>query len=135
MRLRTTDAQKNLDDFLNRYGDEGALVLFFTNLLEEIIRGEFLHTVDSDVFSSPGIRVHESEGHLASGITLKEREGELRRACEHKAAEVVHRLKERGKLEKFDANQFDNPRVRNEVNRALKAVFKQVFGEEWGSEA
>lgn len=51
--MPTTNAQDNLDEFIEKYGEEGILILFFTNLLEEIIRGEFLHTKDTKIEEFP----------------------------------------------------------------------------------
>lgn len=135
MRLPSTDAQRHIDEFLARHGEEGALVLYFTNLLEEIARGEYLNTLSSRIASSPGIGEHtDKDGRLGSPELLDQREKELRLACERKAVEIVTKLRAQGDLARFDQDPLQDEAVLREVNSRMKAIFKEVFGAEWGSE-
>lgn len=135
MHLPSTDAQRHVDEFLARYGEEGTLVLYFTNLLVEIARGEYLNTLSPRIASSPGISEHaDKDGRLGSPELLNRREEELRKACERKAVEIVHKIRAQGYLTKFDREPLQDEAVLREVNSKMKAVFKEVFGAEWGSE-
>lgn len=135
MRLPITDAQRHIDEFLARYGEEGALVLYFANFLEEIARGEYLNTLGSQISASPGISEHTDEdGRLGSPELLKQREEELRRACGRRAVEIVEKLRAEGYLAKFDRDPLQDEAVLREVNSKMKAVFQEVFDVEWGSE-
>ena len=131
--MPSTDAQRHIDEFLARYGEEGALVLYFTNLLEEIARGEYLNTLDSRIASSPGISEHaDKDGRLGSPGLLDQREKQLREACELKAVEIVNKLRALGYLTRFDQDLLQDETVLAEVNAKMKAVFKEVFGVDWG---
>jgi len=135
MHLSMSDAQKNLDEFLVRYGREGVLILLFRSLLEEMIKGEFLHTRNNTLQDSPGIRVFQNKkGHLASSDILKKRETEIKRACERKAREIVLNLKSKGLLSDFDFKLISDESVIREMNHKVKVIFEEVFGARWGDE-
>ncbi len=137
MHLPSTDPQQMLDEFLARYGRDGVLVLYFTNLLEDIVRGEFLHTLDSEApSSSPGIIEHAGPGgKLAGKGLLQQKEGDLRRECERRAIQIVEKLKALGLADAFSPEKMEQEAVVHEVNVQLKAIFRDLFSVDWGSES
>jgi len=135
MQLPTTDARNNLNEFLDRHGKKGILVLYFSNLLEEIVRGEYLHTITKESSTSPGIREYSGDSNdLASREILDQRSLELHQACVLRATKVVEGLCDRGLLEDFERQASMNSAVAHEVNIALKAIFREVFNVNWGNE-
>lgn len=135
MHLPTTNAQDNLDEFIEKYGEEGILILFFTNLLEEIIRGEFLHTKDTKIENSPGIlEFQDNDKRLASIDILRKREKDLRIECQKRAQEIVSKLKQRGVISKFDHNLLQNEEVKHQINLQLRSILNEIFGVKWGDE-
>lgn len=133
--MPTTNAQDNLDEFIEKYGEEGILILFFTNLLEEIIRGEFLHTKDTKIENSPGIlEFQDNDKRLASIDILRKREKDLRIECQKRAQEIVSKLKQRGVISKFDHNLLQNEEVKHQINLQLRSILNEIFGVKWGDE-
>ena len=133
--MRNTDTQKNLDEFIARYGKRGVMILYFSNLLEDMVKGEFLHTLNNSMDTSPGILGYSDEqGRLLTSELLNQRADELRRECELRAIGIVDRLQRKGYLERFGAHTLEDESVIQEINSQLREIFKEIFGAEWGSE-
>ena len=127
--------QKNLDEFIARYGKRGVMILYFSNLLEDMVKGEFLHTQDDNMDASPGILEYSDEhGRLLTSELLDQRADELRRECELRAIGIVDRLQRKGSLERFGSHTLEDEFVIQEVNSQLREIFQEIFGAEWGSE-
>lgn len=126
--------QKNLDEFIARYGKRGVMILYFSNLLEDMVKGEFLHTLNNSMDTSPGILEYSDEqGRLLTSELLDQRADELRRECELRAIGIVDGLQRKGYLERFGAHTLEDEFVIQEINSQLREIFQEVFGAEWGS--
>ncbi len=112
----------------------GVLVLYFANLLEEIIRSEYVHTLGRSAAESPGIgAVSDDEGNLAPTRMLDERDEELRHECRREAALIVDELRTRGFLEELESPPSDDKETLSRTNKAVKRIFKKLYGVDWGS--
>lgn len=127
--------QRNLDEFIARYGKEGVMILFFSNLLEDMVKGEFLHTLNNSTHTSPGILEYlNKQGRPLTSELLDQRANELERECELRAIGIVDRLQRKGYLDRFGAHTLEDESVTQEINSQLREIFQEVFGAEWGSE-
>lgn len=110
------------------------MILYFSNLLEDMVKGEFLHTLNDSMDTSPGILEYSDEqGRPLTSELLDQRADELRRECELRAIGIVDRLQRKGYLERLGAHTLEDEFVIQEVNSQLREIFQEVFGAEWGS--
>lgn len=132
----TDEIQHNLKEFINKYGEEGFLELYFTNFLFEIVKDNIRSKAGS-ISKSPGLQYFfNKEGEFESTTKLKEFDIRLKKECNKKSKEIVNLIKQRELLSKFgvDINKITTS-LSVEMDKQIKDIFKKVIGVEWGKKA
>jgi len=127
--------RKNLHDFLEKYGKEGFLKLYFTNLLFEMVKDE-IHTRSDSVKNSPGLQYYfNKEGNYENASKLEEFNKRLKNECMKKSELIVSLVEKKNMISKFgvDLNKITEV-LSNEIEKQMKDIFKEVFDVKWGEE-
>jgi len=130
-----SNVEKNVSSFLEKYGGEGFLELYFTNLLFEMVKDN-IHSRSDSIKNSPGLQYYfDKNGKYESATKLKEFDKKLKDECMKKSKKIVSLIKKRELVSKFgiDLNTITQS-LSDDVNNQIKAIFKEVLGIEWGGE-
>ena len=120
----TADADRNLKEFINRYGPEGFLILYFTNYLFELTM-HFLHSRgEGDKDTSQLYYVYR--GEVYSPAEIEGFEKELKRECSKRARTIVDFLKERDLLDKLTVESLKNPRISALLQENLESILEEI---------
>ena len=94
--------QNNVNDFINKYGQEGFLELYFTNLLYEMVKDNIRSKTDS-VKNSPGMQYYfDKNGNFEKTSKLKEFDIKLKTECNKKSKQIIELIKKRKETDKID---------------------------------
>jgi len=127
------EIQKNINDFINKYGQEGFLELYFTNLLYEMVKDNIRSKTDK-VKNSPGLQYYfDKNGNFESTSKLKQFDIKLKNECSKKSKIIVELIKKKNLMSEFgvDINKITTSRS-VEMDKHVKDIFKEVLGVEWG---
>jgi len=125
--------QKNISDFISKYGQEGFLELYFTNLLYEMVKDNIRSKTDK-VKNSPGLQYYfDKNGNFESTSKLKEFDVKLKSECNKKSKKIVELIQKKNLISKFgvDINKI-TASLSEEMDEHIKKIFKEVVGVEWG---
>lgn len=120
----TADADRNLKEFLNRYGSEGFLKLYFTNYLFELTM-HFLHSKgEGDTDTSQ--LYYAYRGKVYTPAEIESFEKELKQECSKRARIVVGLLKEHDLLEKITVESLQDPRISKLLKENLESILEEI---------
>ena len=120
----TADADRNLKEFINRYGPEGFLILYFTNYLFELTM-HFLHSKgEGDTDTSQ--LYYAYRGKVYSPAEIESFEKELKRECSKRARIIVDLLKEHDLLDKLTVESLKNPRISALLQENLESILEEI---------
>jgi len=125
--------QKNISDFIEKYGQEGFLELYFTNLLYEMVKDN-IRSKTEKVKDSPGLQYYfDKNGNFEKSSRLKEFNEKLRIECNKKSKQIVELIEKKKLISKFGID-FDKitASLSKEMDDQIKDIFKKVVGVEWG---
>lgn len=116
------NADRNLKEFLDKYGEEGFLKLFFINYLFELVT-YYLHNRSENAGDDPSYLMHVNDkGEPRSNLEVEKFNESLRKQCKARAETIVSRLKETGSLSNFISDPIADPRVVSLLDEAFKAI-------------
>jgi hypothetical protein len=122
--MASHDAENKLREFIDRYGIEGFVTLFFTNYLYELVL-HFLHSKgkgDSDTSRL----YYAFKGKVYTPEETEKFEKELRYECSKRARAVVNSLKELGLLTKFTDKTIEDPKVVSLLQENLESILRDI---------
>lgn len=125
--------QKNINEFIEKYGQEGFLELYFTNLLYEMVKDN-IRSKTEKVKDSPGLQYYfDKNGNFEKSSRLKEFNEKLRIECNKKSKQIVELIEKKKLISKFGID-FDKitASLSKEMDDQIKDIFKKVVGVEWG---
>lgn len=99
-------AVKNIEDFLEKHGDEGFLKLFFKEYLYNLIEHEIASKGDN-ISNDFGILQYRDD-KIRDRSELNKYSKEIKKECEKKATEIVNDLKQDQNVQKFLSGDFEN---------------------------
>jgi hypothetical protein len=115
-------ADKNLKEFLERYGEEGFLKLFFTNYLFELV-SYYIHNRGENEADDPSFLMHvDDKGVTRTNDDVAKFNESLRKQCLLRAELVIAKLKETGSLKDFISTPISDPRVVSLLDEAFRAI-------------
>lgn len=126
MPISPDDAQRNLNQFIEKYGREGFLKLFLANYLQELVLLN-IHSrprKGNDDTSALFYLNYRGESYTASQVeNFKKR---LRKECASRAEEIVRAAKESGLLDKLTEDPSQTPGISEQLEAAFRSIIKEI---------
>jgi hypothetical protein len=125
--------QNNIHQFIEKYGQEGFLELYFTNLIYEMVKDN-IRSKTKKIENSPGMQYYfDKNGDVEKSSKLKEFDEKLKIECNKKAKQIVELIIKEDLISKFGID-FDeiSASLAKEMDEHIKDIFKKVIGVEWG---
>lgn len=120
-----TNADKNLKEFLEKYGEEGFLKLFITNYLFELVN-YFLHSKGEDK-NDPSYLMHVNYKGVPYGPQeIDKFNAAIKQECSKRANLIVEELKKTGSLKKFMSEPTADPEVASLLEKAFQSIVKEL---------
>lgn len=120
----TIDADRNLKEFMDRYGPEGFLILYFTNYLFELTM-HFLHSKgEGDKDTSQLYYTYREK--VYSPAEIESFEKELKSECAKRARTIVDSLKEHNLLDKLTVESLKSPRISALLQENLESILEEI---------
>lgn len=118
------EADKNLRGFLEKYGSEGFLKLFFTNYLVDLV-SYYVQTRGKTKDEDPGYLFHfDIKGEPHSQEKNEKFHLDLRKVCSEYSNTIVETLKQSYNLEELASKPLD-PETRVLLDSAFEKIIKK----------
>lgn len=120
----SNEAENKLREFIDRYGIEGFLTLFFTNYLYELVL-HFLHSKGKGESDTSRL-YYTYQGKVYTPEEIEKFEKELKYECSKRARTIVNSLKELGLLKKLTDKPLEDPEVTKLLEENLESILREI---------
>jgi len=120
-----SDADKNMKEFIEKYGEEGFLKLFITNYLFELVN-YFLNTTAKDE-KDPSYLMHVNyKGIPYTHEEIDKFNSAIKQECAKLATIIVDKLKTMDALKNFVIEPTPDPRILPLLEEAFQSIVKEL---------
>jgi len=120
--------EENIKEFMQKYGKEGFLKLFFANYLYELAE-YFLHSKGKKGEDAGLLYYVDFRGRVFTPQELEQFRNDLRKACSEQATRIVQKIKELDLLERLGEDPSANPEVSRLLTESIDEILKQLATE------
>jgi len=121
-------AEQNIKEFMEKYGKEGFLELFFTNYLYELSE-YYLHSKGKKGEDAGLLFYVDFRGRVYSPQEIEQFRKDLRQACRKRAVLIVQRIKQLDLIEQLCQDPSTNPEVSCMLTESLDEILKELATE------
>lgn len=121
---RFSNEEKNVKEFMEKYGKEGFLKLFLTNYLYELVM-YYIHSSSTKEDEDTGFRFYVNA--LNKSYSIKEIDQfkkDIRAECSKKADVIIAEIKELGILEELSKDPTSNPKVMELIKKSFEGLIR-----------
>jgi hypothetical protein len=125
-------AESNIQKFMNRYGIEGFLKLYFAKYLLKLLKSELKSKMGSEISIDPGVIFHYKGQQIEKLCDIHEYEGQLFEECKKKADEIITQFKKDKKfndLFKGNLEKLNDPLLEKCFEKKLHEILEEWKGE------
>ena len=128
--MSSSDTEKKMNEFIEKYGYEGYFELFISNYLYELIQ-YILHS-KSRVRADALVTYYytDSEGKILPPEEMKTFENELKNKCKLRSKVIVKKLTEINFFDKIHAEPFSDPEFASILQNAIHEILSTISEEE-----
>lgn len=121
-------AEKNIKEFMERYGVEGFIKLYFSKYLFKLIKAELKSKLGSDISKDPGTIFYYSGNKIEKRSDIEKYEDNIYGECKKRAAGIVKELKDDSKFNDLFQGNFDrlnDQKIQKRFEKELHEILKE----------
>lgn len=126
--MKTDAAEKNIKEFMERYGVEGFIKLYFSKYLFKLIKAELKSKLGSDISKDPGTIFYYSGNKIEKRSDIEKYEDNIYGECEKRATDIVNELKDDSKFDDLFQGNFDrldDQKIQKRFEKELHEILKE----------
>ena len=128
--MKEENYQKNIGEFMKKYGIDGFLRLYFTNFLFKAIKFQMRSKLEgSDLNKDPGVVYYIHNNKIGKIEEIEKFEKELKEICSKAAKTLVKELEKNEKLKDlFEGNldKIDDEKVQKELEKSFHDLLNHL---------
>lgn len=126
MTLTEDDVTRNLNQFMEKYGQEGFLRLLFTNYLYELILLNLHSKPRKEKNDTSHLLYFNFRGKAYPPDQVDSFKLSLKKECANRADSIVRTAKESGLLQHLTEDPSRHPGISRSLEHAFKAIIKEI---------
>jgi hypothetical protein len=127
--MNSDKAERNIKAFMDKYGVEGFIKLYFSKYLFKIIKSELKSKLGPDLSKDPATIFYYKDNKIEKLSDIEKYEDEIFEECKKRAGEIINELKGDSKFDNLFAGKFESLNDKKIQNRFEKELHKIM--EEW----
>lgn len=126
--MKMSKKEKNIKEFMEKYGVEGFIKIYFSKYLLKLIKSELKSKLGPDLSKDPATIFYYKDNKIEKLSDIEKYEDEIYDECKKKSDEIISELKNNSRFNDLFSGNFEglnDKKIQNRFEKELHEIMEK----------